>query len=221
MWTLHCDGVEVLGPATGPRVLANLLWHVNAQTTQRPMPGHVVLHAAAAVWGDRAVVLPAPMESGKTTTVTGLLLAGFGYLTDEAAAVCMADLHVEPFAKSLSVDDGSWPVLSELRQHDAGGMPTQWQIPVSSLPSTRLAARTRVGTLVLPRYIAGSTTALEPVSRAEAVMDLCASTFRFLEEPQRHLDALARLCREVPAYRLTIGSLADAVDLVRNLMEQP
>ena len=100
-------------------------------------------------------------------------------------------------------------------------MPTQWQIPVSSLPSTKLAARTRVGALVLPRYVAGSTTALEPVSRAEAVMDLCASTFRFLEEPQRHLDALAHLCREVPAYLLTIGSLADAVDLVRTLMEQP
>ncbi len=220
-WQLRCDGVPVFGDATASHVLGTLLWHVNAQTTQRAMPGHVVLHAAAATWDGRAVVLPAPMESGKTTTVTGLLLAGFGYLTDEAAAVSMADLHVEPFHKSLSVDDGSWQVLAELRVHDAGGMPAQWQVPVSSIEASSLSARTPVAFVVLPKYVAGADTVLAPVSRAEAVLDLCASTFQFLEDPVRNLEGLATVCRAVDCYRLTIGDLDAAVALVRELVSAP
>ena len=73
MYRLVCDGRPVFTDSTPSHVLGTLLWHVNAQTTQRPAPGHVVLHAAAAVRGGRAVVLPAPMESGKTTTVSGLV----------------------------------------------------------------------------------------------------------------------------------------------------
>jgi hypothetical protein len=217
-WQLLCDGDPVFGDATASRVLGLLLWHVNAQATQRPMPGHVVLHAAAATWAGRAVVLPAPMESGKTTTVTGLLLAGFGYLTDEAAAVSTADLHVEPFHKSLSVDDGSWQVLAALRDQDAGGMPSQWQVPVSSIAASSLSSRTPVAYVVLPKYVAGADTALTPISRAEAVLELCASTFQFLDDPVRNLEGLAALCRSVECYRLTVGDLDAAVAEVRDLV---
>jgi hypothetical protein len=219
-WHLRCDGEPVFGDVTASRALGLLLWHVNAQATHRPMPGHVVLHAAAATWQGRAVVLPAPMESGKTTTVTGLLLAGFGYLTDEAAAVSLSDLHVEPFHKSLSVDDGSWQVLSGLREQDAGGMPAQWQVPVSGIETSSLSARTPLAFVVLPKYVAGADTVLAPIPRAEAAMELCASTFQFLEDPVRNLEGLATMCRAVECYRLTVGDLDTAVALVRELVSR-
>ena len=210
---LLCDGTEVCDGAPS-YVLGMLLWHVNQRTTQRPAPGHVVLHAAAATRDGRAVVLAAPMESGKTTTVAGLVQAGWGYLTDEAAAVSLDDLHVEAFHKSLSVDTGSWGVLSALRKLDVGGMATQWQVPVSTLAAGALAGRTPLGWVVLPRYVPGATTVLEPVSRATAVMSLAASTFCFIDQPQRNLDALARVVRDVDCYRLTVGSLDEAVALL-------
>ncbi len=220
-WQLRCDDVPVFSDATAFHVLGTLLWHVNAQATQRTMPGHVLLHAAAATWDGRAVVLPAPMESGKTTTVTGLLLAGFGYLTDEAAAVSLTDLHVEPFHKSLSVDNGSWPVLAGLREQDAGGMPAQWQVPVSSLGTSSLSSRAPVAFVVLPKYVAGADTVLEPLTPATAALELCASTFQFLADPIRNLEGLATLCRTVECYRLTIGDLDAAVTLVRELVSTP
>ena len=49
------------------------------------------------------------MESGKTTLVAGLVLAGLRYLTDEAVAIRPADGGITPFPKALSVDHGSWP----------------------------------------------------------------------------------------------------------------
>jgi hypothetical protein len=159
------------------------------------------------------------MESGKTTTVAGLVRAGYGYLTDEAAAVCLDDLHVEPFHKSLSIDAGSWGVLESLRPLDAGAGPTQWQVPVSSIPGARLADRTPLAWFVLPRYVAGSVTRLERVTRAAAVMSLAASTFGFLDEPQRSLDGLAHLVRNADCYQLTVGSLDEAIAQLTRLTE--
>lgn len=215
---LTCDGTPVFGESARSHALGVLLWHVNAQATQRAMPGHVVLHAAAATRGGRALVLAAPMESGKTTTVSGLVRAGFGYLTDEAAAVCLADGHVEPFPKSLAIDSGSWHVLDALADHDVGGMATQWQVPVSSLPQGHLAERTPLSVVVLPKYTRGSETVLEPVSRAAAVLSLAASTFQFLDAPERNLDALADVVAGADCYRLTIGSLERAVTVIDDLM---
>ena len=215
---LLCDGTEVCDGAPS-YVLGMLLWHVNQQTTQRPAPGHVVLHAAAATRNGRAVVLAAPMESGKTTTVAGLVQDGWGYLTDEAAAVSLDDLHVEAFHKSLSVDTGSWGVLSQLRELDVGDLPTQWQVPVSTATAGGLAERTPVGWVVLPRYLAGARTELEPVSRATAVMSLAACTFCFIDQPQRNLDALARIVRAVDCYRLTVGSLDEAVAILGGMAD--
>jgi hypothetical protein len=215
---LLCDGVPVFGSVPADQVLGTLLWHVNAQTTQRPCDSHLLLHAAAAVRGGRAIVLPAPMESGKTTTVSGLVQAGFGYLTDEAAAIHIGDLHIEPFPKSLAVDNGSWQVLEALAPYDVGGMPQQWQIPVSTVPTGVLASRTPVAFVVLPQFVSGSDTRLESVSRATAVMQMSASTFQFLDAPVRNLDVLARVAAVSQCYQLTIGSLPRAVELLDELM---
>src|SRR6266576_744062 len=63
-----------------------LLWDVNARTIERT-DGYLAIHAAAASLGGAGILLPAPPDSGKTTTVAGLVRAGCSYLTDEAALV--------------------------------------------------------------------------------------------------------------------------------------
>jgi hypothetical protein len=213
------NGQPVAAEASRSHVLAMLLWHVNVEATQRTRGTHTVLHAAAAARGGQAIVLPAPMDSGKTTIVAGLVQDGFGYLTDEAAAVSVDDLHVEPFPKSLSIDAGSWAVLAPLRDHDVGQLPAQWIVPVSSLQSGWLATRTPVAAVVVPRYQRGAKTALEPMPRSEAVVAMASAAFNFDVAPEAHLDVFSRIAGESGCYRLTIGSLPRAVELISDLME--
>ena len=86
-YALYADD-DRLGFVPTPNRAAGLLqWQLNQSAIDSMASTHVVLHAAAAERGGRVVVLPAPMESGKTTTVAGLVRAGFGYLTDEATAI--------------------------------------------------------------------------------------------------------------------------------------
>ena len=218
-------GDEIVVAGTQPwHAISMLLWHVNQATTKAAARSHVVLHAAAAVLDGRAVVLPAPMESGKTTTVSGLVLDGFDYLTDEAAAIDPADLFVERFPKALSVDDGSWVVLAQLGPLDATAMPRQWSVPVSSIPapSGRVGQRARPYAVVFPQYEVGAPTRLEPCSPGQALLLMAQSTFHFLDDPARNLAVLGDVVRTVSGcYQLTVGDLPTAVALVRDVMATP
>jgi hypothetical protein len=218
---LWADDEPVSRGVEGWHAIGMLLWHVNQRVAAVASHTHTVVHAAAAAVNGRAILLPAPMESGKTTTVAGLILDGFDYLTDEAAAIHPDDLHVEPYPKSLSVDRGSWEVLASLAPFDAAGMPEQWAIPVSSIPAPAggVAQRAPVEWIVFPHYERGAETRLEPISRADAVLQLTKSTFHFVDAPERHLRSAAEAARgATTCLRLTMGSLREAVNLIHGLV---
>ena len=207
---------DVVRRTTRGHAVAMLLWHVNQECVRRTRPEAVVLHAAAVTTSAGAVVLPAPMEHGKTTTTTGLIRAGFAYLTDEAVAIDPDALTVRPFPKALSIDRGSWPLFPDLAP-PLVLTEDQWQVPVSSFGTVETASA-KVAAVVFPAYQEGATTQARPLSKAQALMRLCESTFAFPEEAPRNLPALGRLADAVPAFELQIGSLDEAVAAVKELV---
>ena len=168
-----------------------------------------------------AVALPGEMEAGKTTLTAGLVRAGLGYLTDEALAFDRDTLLVHPYPKPLSIDPGAWPLFPELAPPDPGEEGydcVQWQVPATAIRPGALADPCPVVAVVFPRYEAGADTALSPVGRGEALVELAKNTFRFKERGAPELDLLAELARSVECYRLTMGELDGAVDLVAGLL---
>ena len=88
------------------------------------------------------------------------------------------------------------------------------------LGSPGVASGGSPGLVVFPEFRHGATTALEPLTPAAAVLEMAASTFRFRERPRRNLDVLARLATAVPAYRLAIGDLDEAVQAIDGLVRE-
>jgi hypothetical protein len=195
-----------------------LLWHINAEAVRRSTPRYPLVHAAAAVSRGVAVLLPARAESGKTTTVAGLVRAGFGYLTDEAVAIDPSTLLAQPYAKALSVDRGSWDVLADLRPPHHDQVAGQWQLPARLIRPDAVAGPAPVGFVVTPIYSAGSTTRLEPISAGEMLMLLADSTFEFQADARRNLSVLAHIVASAGCYRLVVGDLTEAVRLVDELV---
>lgn len=212
-------GDQRINLTRSPETVAGLLlWHVNAEVCRTSCDDFVLLHAAAASLSDRAVILPAPMESGKTTTVAGLVRRGFSYLTDEAAALDPATGQVVAFPKALAVDAGSWEVLADLAEYDVGVKSNQWQLPVSAIRPEALVSRAVPRAIVAPAYRPGERTRLEPVSRAEMVYWMADSTFHFQRNARRNLDVLSEVARACLCYRLVVSDLDRAVDLVAELV---
>lgn len=221
-FALYRDG-EMLGKfRLGSGLLARLIWHINHRAIQDTTE-RVLLHASAAGWKGRTLIFPAPMESGKTTLVAGLVRAGFGYVTDEAVAIDPSTLMVDAFPRALSIDPGSWEVLNDLRptlepeiEHFQGD---QWQVPPDSIRPGAVVHRSQPRFVIVPCYREGSETRLSPIRRAEAVRVMGENAFNFQDFGDAGLRVLASIARGSSCYRLEIGDLDRACSLVANLVE--
>ena len=220
---LLLDGEHVAEDDDVSTLLVHLVHDVNRRAIDST--SLLVAHAGGVVGARGAVVLPAHAEAGKTTLTTGLVGAGFGYLSDEAVAFDFDTLEITAYAKPLSIDPGAWDLFARLEPDepfDGEGYKTeQWQVPPERVRRGAVVARARARYLVFPRYRDGAATTLEPISRAEGVVELAKNTFHFRRHGRRGLDALARLVPELDCYRLEVGDLDRGIAVVTELAGAP
>lgn len=194
-----------------------LLWQVNREAIRRTT-GHLLLHASVAEHGGVAVLLPAAMESGKSTLVAGLVQAGLRYLTDETAAIDLASLDVRPFPRSISLDPGSWPLLPGLRPRHAPDLASfsaaQWAVDPRTLRADAIGQPCPPAMVVTPRFRRGAATHLQPLSRAEALQVLVEQTFNLHHLGRSGFEALGAIARRSDCYRLVMGDLGRAVEVL-------
>lgn len=204
------------------QALGMLCWHVNRQVVTR-RGDHLVLHAAGAEHRGRAVIIPATMESGKTTLVAGLTRAGLRYLTDEAVFVDPTTLQVQPYPKPLSVDPGSWLVLESLRPRVSADvepyLAAQWQVAPRSIRPDAVGDVCPPAWIVTTSYQPGQPTSLTPISASDAIIALAKNTFGFDSDPRHHLDVIAAVVRQCRRYQLVVSDLDAACELVLDLLE--
>ncbi len=216
---LYEDG-EVAGWG---RSVAELMGALSAKINQAvigtSVEDRVLLHAAAATFAGVTVVLAADMECGKSTTVAGLLRAGFDYVTDEAVAIDLETAWVSSFPKRVGLDPGSWRLFEDCRPGPEWELSAQWYVAPEELGSRASSAHVPPAkVVVLPRYVAGAGTTWTGISRAEAVHGLALTTFDFRARAARNLTTLARVVAPAVCGRLIIGDLDEAVTIIKNLV---
>ena len=213
------DGERVLRAAGSSGFVASLVQWLNQQAVD---PEYAVMSHAGGVERDGVgCVLPADPESGKTTLTTGLVRAGYSYLSDEAVSFDWETGEIEPYPKPLSIDPGSQHLFPELRpplvaSAEGSG---QWQVPPGAIRADAVGTRCRAAFVVFPKYEKDEPTRLAPISRAEGLVELAKNTFRFREHPRRSLDTLSRVVRDVECFRLTVGDLDAACEVIDDLMD--
>lgn len=186
-------------------------------------PEHATVHAGVVSRGDVAVMLPAPPDHGKTTTVVGLVRAGFAFLSDESAPIGIEDGLVHPFPRPLMLSPDSMRLFPELR----ASLPA-WHhtfrslnhlVSPMDLRHDCLGKTGPVRYIVAPSYAKGAETRLEPASRAEMLTLLLEQTFNLRTLGTAAVERLATTVREAECYRLTIGDLDAAVRAIERLTE--
>ena len=218
-YVLHADE-ELIATGTSARDFAKpLTWIINQNVISASRERYVLMHAAGVQLTGVTVILPADMESGKTTTTAGLLREGYDYITDEAVAICPETGCVHPFPKTLSVDPGSWSLFPELRRAHEAPRSRQWHVPPQHLGARAVTGPVeRPRLIVFPRYVRGAETALQPMRPAAALLELCRMTFGFPDAARRNLHVLGDMVRYADSVRLIIGNLDDAIREIDNLV---
>jgi hypothetical protein len=206
------DGQTIGNPGPVSEALAHLMTDVNFNAVQS-RPDKLVLQAGAVTLGSCALLLPGPSGAGKSTLTAALVARGFGYLSDEAAAIDTVSLEIEPYPKPLTLSVDSLAALGHrVTPGDAGG--PKLVVASSALRADSVGRRSPVRLLVFPSYEAGTTSTLTPMSETEAVGELAACSFNFVDHGGEWMPLLHRLVAACWCGRLTIGDLEAATQLL-------
>jgi hypothetical protein len=222
-YVLYRDDERVSTTRFASTALRHLLWDVNRSVVEET-PGLLLLHASAVEHKGRAVVFPAPMESGKTTLVAGLVLRGLRYITDETVAIDPATLTVQPYPKPLSIDIGSWETLADLRPDVdpslAPFLEAGWFVPPDAIHPDTVASPCVPRLVIAPRYEREARTNLVEIRRSEALITLAENSFNITTfGARRGMEILAAVVRSCRCYRLTVGDLSEACAVVLELLD--
>lgn len=216
---LSCALDEQIAP-----LVKSLLW----QTAVNEHDYFLNIHGGVVSDGNHCLLFPAGSGSGKSTLVAALVCSGFDYFSDEAALLQEPEFCVEsvPLAiciKSTGIDvlRDYYPNLPALPEHHrSDGKKVRYLSPISK-HANYAPTPLPVAAIILPRYSKEQPTALEKVSSIEALQGLMQECL-IVNKPLNK-DNVARLLTWVentPSYRLTVGKLEVALELIKDLAKR-
>lgn len=215
-YTLHRDDRQMATSEDASTLIRHLLWLVSNDTVELA-DGYLLVHAGAVVSRDGdGVLILGESGSGKTTLVAALVQDGFGYLSDEAAAIDLDTGLVHPWPRQL----GLWPATRALPRFAAlgtGDSDGVRHVPIEEIRSGATADPCRVRLVIDHCYMPGLATRIEPLSRAVALMRIGSAAPRLRLEGDRGLAVLARIMRHADSYSLQGGDLDQSVRAVQAL----
>jgi HprK-related kinase A len=178
----------------------------------------LIIHAAVLERHGRAVILPAPPGSGKSTLCAALVTRGWRLLSDEMTLVRLDDGAVLPLPRPVSLKNGSIDVirgfapdavLSTPVENTAKGTIAHLKPPTDSI--LRAAEPARPACIVFPRFEAGAATSLTPLPKARAFMQVAENAFNYQALGAAGFAALRRLIDTSSQYEFHYSQLDEAM----------
>jgi hypothetical protein len=182
------------------------------------------LHAGGLAREGRALLLPGTSGAGKSTLTLALVRAGFSFLGDDTLFLAHGPegLRILAFPDEFDLTEQTVSFFPELASLDTPRV-SGWrkrQLRAEETYDAEVVWECAPALLVFPRVAGTRESALEPLARPEALLELVPNVL--LTEPrssQAHLDALAELVARSECYRLATGTDLDgAVRLLEELL---
>lgn len=201
-------------------LVTNMFWHINAQTL-RQSSDFLLIHAGSvSTPAGEGVLLPAQSGGGKTTLVTGLVLAGFLYFSDEGGAVDPVSRMLYPYPRALTLKAGHSQVFPDLCERVNGfdwSEGSRWIHPTDIRPGSVGSRPCPIRFVIAPEYRAGAATELTPLTPAQGAMALLTNSLNLPRYRSRALPLVADVARRARCYRMVSGDLDEAVQAIIDL----
>lgn len=215
--TFELDGLAPFTPLAIGEAYAFLEWGLNWCVTGH---GHswLTLHAAVLEKGGRAVILPAPPGSGKSTLCAALMLNGWRLLSDEMALLDLQTLAITPAPRPVSLKNQSIAVIRARSPQAVMGpvahdtlKGTVCHLQASPESFERALETALPAWVVFPRYEVSAGFQISARGRAQTLLEVTSNSFNHHVHGRAGFDALARLVDRCDCYDLRYSDLDAAL----------
>jgi HprK-related kinase A len=221
---LECDGYDVYQPMPLQHAFPIFEWGLNWCVSGRAHR-YLIVHAAVLERAGRAVILPAPPGSGKSTLTAALAgKGGWRLLSDELTMIDLESGLVVPNPRPISLKNASIDiirayvpdaVLSEPVHDTQKGTVAHMRAPGQAV---QRAGETAVPAwIVFPHYQAGAATTLEALPRAATFMELAGNSFNYSILGAAGFETLGRVIDTAAGFRFRYSALDEALDTFARL----
>jgi len=212
------DGTPPFHPLPGDQAFPILEWGLNWCISAH-CHQYLIVHAAAVERDGRALLLPAPPGSGKSTLCAALVHRGWRLLSDELALLDPATQAIVPLARPVSLKNASIElirrfapeaVLGETVHDTLKGSVAHMKPPQDAVRRSLEPAAPRW--IVMPRYEARAAAArLTPLARGQAFMQLADSAFNYHLHGRAGFELLADVVEGCECFELAYANLEEAL----------
>jgi len=207
--SLYREG-RLLYDGDSPGQLANQLMSDTLYHLADKSRGGMLIHAAAACRGGRALLMPGTTGAGKSSLSVWLMQNGFEYLTDELIYVGIGSNTVHGFVRPLNIKTRAREAVSRRFDFDAN------QDAILTCPQAVLVSPERVGAvahsdvqslgaILFPRFDADAKLTLRRLSPAQAGLRLMSCLINARNLDGHGFPEATRIARRVPAHELVYG----------------
>lgn len=219
----RCDGRQPFEPFPADSPLPLLEWGGNWLIGQR-LNDLLLLHAGAVERDGLALVLPALPGSGKSTLTAALSLSGWRLLSDEFGAYDPQLQAFRAMLKPVALKNESIDAIRRFAPHAAIGplFPKTRKGAVAHLSTapgavSRRREAARPGAVILPRWVSGSPTVIEPLAPDRVFSALAFNAFNYATLGGTGFDAVVGIARRCPGWTLVYSDLEDALAAIDRL----
>ena len=220
------DGRPPFYPLPGDQGFPILEWGMNWCISTN-CHQYLIIHAAVVERVGRALVLPAPPGSGKSTLCAGLVHRGWRLLSDELALLDPSSGQVVPLPRPVSLKNASVEVIRRFAPqailsacvHDTQkGSVAHVKPPAESVHRALDPASPRW--IVMPRYEAGVPARLERLSKGRAFMQFVDSAFNYHLHGREGFELIGKTIDACDCYEFAYGDLEEAAVVFTELAER-
>lgn len=196
-----------------PMLEWGLNWCVSTQAHQ-----YLIIHAGAVEKNGRAVILPAPPGSGKSTLTAALMLSGWRLLSDELTLIDRRTGLIHALPRPVSLKNQSIDIIRAFSEdahinrasHDTLKGTVAHLRPLRD-SVLRQHEPARPGWVIFPRWQAGSPTRLAPRSQAQTFMFLAQNAFNYSHLGADGFRVGSTLIDQVDCYDFEYSRLDEAI----------